>query len=73
MPNATRRVCDFPECDKGVPDEDGNATPYATPVGLQTRDEVSTDLQGHVFRAHELPLRHAEAAVAKVRAETEKI
>ena len=73
MPNATRRVCDFPECSKGEPDPDGTPTPYATPVGLHTKDEVSQDLCDHVFRAHELPLRHAEAAVAKVKADTEKI
>ena len=73
MPHATRRGCDFPGCDRGEPDADGNATPYATSEGLHTRDEVSTDLQGHVFRAHELLLRHAEAAVAKVQADTEKI
>ena len=61
-------MCNFPECSKGEPDNDGNLTPYVTPVGLKTKDEVSGDL-----RAHELPLRHAEAAVAKVKADTEKI
>ena len=73
MPNATRQVRDFPECSKGEPDDDGSATPYATPAGLQTKDEISQDLRDHVFRAHKLPLRHAEAAVQKVKADTEKI
>ena len=73
MPNATRWVCDFPDCNKGEPDSDGNPTPYATPAGLHTRDEVSQDLSDHVFWAHELPLRHSEAAVQKVKADTAKI
>ena len=73
MPNATRKICDFPECDKGEPDEDGGPTPYITPEGIATRQEVSADLTSHVFRAHELPLRHQEAAVNKLRAETEKV
>ena len=73
MPHATRHVCDFPNCTNGEPDEDGNPTPYVTSEGLATRQEVSTDLTTHVFRAHELALRHSEAAVAKLVAETEKV
>ena len=73
MPAATRRVCDFPDCTNGEPDEDGNPTLYVTAEGLATRQDVSTDLTNHVFRAHELPLRHSEAVVAKLVAETEKV
>ena len=73
MPYATRQICDFPDCCKGEPDEDGNPTPYLTLHGLATRADVTEDLRTHVFRCHELPLRHEEAKVAKIKAETEKI
>ena len=64
---------DFPGCAAGEPDGDRCPQPYATPSNLQTRDEVATDLKEHVFRAHELPLQVSEAAVNKLKAETQKI
>ena len=73
MPNATRKICNFPGCTAGEPDADENPTPYITPPYLQRRDKVSDDLKQHVFMAHELPLRHADAANNKLMAEATKI
>ena len=73
MPNATRKICNFPNCSYGDPDDDGNLTPYVTPPDLQRRDEVTSDLKDHVFMAHELPLRHEEIATARITAETAQI
>lgn len=47
--------------------------PHRTPADLQRRDEVTKDLKDHVFMAHELPLRHEDAAAARIAAETAQI
>ncbi len=49
---ATRKLCDYPAFDKGVPDGDGNPTPYLTEEGIATRADVVTDLMNHVKMAH---------------------
>ena len=73
MPNATRKLCNYPDCTFGEPDDDGNPTLYVTPADLQRRDEVTADLKDHVFMAHELPLRHSESATNKIMAEATKL
>ena len=73
MPNATRKICDFPGCTRGPLDANEEPTPYITPAGLQQREEVNADLREHLNMAHELPLKHAESEVKKLAAETAKI
>ena len=73
MPPATRKHCDFPGCDRGPLDDDGNKSCYVTPEGLPTRAEVMEDIKNHILMAHELPLRHSEAEVNKVKADTAKL
>ena len=57
MPNATRKVCDFPNCTGGPPDENQLPTPYVTAADLRTREEVSADMDSHVNVAHQLIIR----------------
>lgn len=73
MPNATRKVCDYPTCTRGPLDANGIATPYVTPTGLQTREDVNEDLRVHVDTAHLLPIRLAEAETKKIEAEARRI
>ena len=69
MPAAARKRCNFPACDRGMPDEDGNPDCYTTPEGLQTRDQVSADLKEHVDMAHLMPIRMLEAEEKKLQAQ----
>ena len=73
MPPATRKICDYPGCTRGPPDDDGNATPYITELGIATRAEVVADLMNHVKMAHELPLKLKESQADATRAEAEKL
>ncbi len=73
MPNATRRLCDFPGCKSGPVDDDGNPSPYITPPDLPEKEDVSATLKEHVTMAHELPLRMAESKVNQLKAEADKL
>ena len=73
MAPAARKTCDFPGCSKGGTDGSGNPLLYMTDEGIPTREEVKQDLKEHVKMAHELPLKHKEAAAEELRAEAEKI
>ena len=73
MPPATRKVCDYPGCDRGPGDAEGNPTPYVTEEGIPTRAEVVSDLMNHVKMAHELPNKAKESQAEATRAEAEKL
>ena len=73
MAPAARKMCDYPGCNTGVPDGQGNPTPYMTEEGIPTRAEVSQDLRDHVKMAHELPLKHKEAAAEQTKADADKL
>ena len=73
MPYATRKVCPFPGCAHGAPDDDGNPQPFMTPEGIATRQEVNEELKDHVHMAHELILEHKKLEVGKINAEATKI
>ena len=73
MPDAARKVCDFPNCSRGPPDANSQPTPYVTPTGLRTREDVNEDLKQHVDTAHLLPIRLAEAESRKLEMEARKI
>ena len=73
MPDANRKCCDFPGCTRGPLDANQQPTPYVTPTGLRTRDEVNGDLKQHVDTAHMLPMRLAEAESRKLDMEARKI
>jgi hypothetical protein len=66
-------MCDFPGCQGGEPDTDGNPTPYMTSPDLTRRDEVTAELKEHMNMAHELPLRHTDFRTKQLVAETEKL
>ena len=66
MPNATRKICDYPGCALGPLDANHLPTPYVTPVDLRTREEVTEDLKQHVETAHQLQIRLAEAESKKL-------
>ena len=73
MAPAARKMCIYPGCNTGVPDGQGNPTPYMTEEGIPTRAEVSQDLRDHVKMAHELPLKHKEAAAEQTKADADKL
>ena len=73
MPNASRKLCDFPNCNYGPPAEDESPTPYVTPADLRTREEVSADLDRHILMAHTLPLQQEQARAQILQAEAAKI
>ena len=73
MPNATRKVCDYPNCTRGPLDANQLPTPYITPPDLQRREEVSEDLRVHVDSAHMMPIKMAEAEFKKIEAEARRI
>ena len=63
MPNASRKICDYPDCSAGPLDANHLPRPYVTPAELRTREEVSEDLRQHVETAH--TLRNCEIAYQK--------
>ena len=73
MAPAARKFCDYPGCSKGGKDGSGNPLPYQTEEGIPTREGVKEDLNNHVRMAHELPLKHKEAAAEELRAEADKL
>ena len=73
MPNASRRLCDFPGCASGIPDANQLPTPYLTSAELRTREEVSEDLRLHIETAHMLTIRQAEAQAKALEMEARKI
>ena len=73
MAPAARKTCDFPGCSKGGKDGSGNPLPYQTEEGIPTREGVKEDLNNHVRMAHELPLKHKEAATEGLKAEADKL
>ena len=73
MPNATRKFCDFPSCTSRQPDANDTPTPYVTPFGLPTREDVAEDLGQHVETAHMLQIRLAEADAKKLEMEANKL
>ena len=73
MPNASRRLCDFPGCTSGLPDANQLPTPYLTNAELRTREEVSEDLRLHIETAHKLLIRQAEAQAKALEMEARKI
>ena len=73
MPPASRKTCDYPFCDKGPPDDRiGSPTPYITPDGLTTRQEVNEDLKFHVDTAHMMVIRFNEWEAKRIDAEARK-
>lgn len=73
MPNTTQKFCDFPGCTSGQPDANDMPTPYVTPPGLPTREEVAVDLRQHVETAHMLQIGLAEVEGEKTGDGSQKI
>ena len=73
MPNATRKLCDYPNCNHGPPDANQLPTPFITSVDLRTRGEVSDELKQHVEVAHMLIIRQEEAVAKRIEMEAEKM
>ena len=80
MAPAARKRCDFPGCDRGPPQPDGEPDCYITPENLATHEQVKLDLKEHVEMAHILPIKAMEAEEKRflaqanlVKAEADKI
>ena len=73
MPNATRKICDFPGCSSGPPDANQLPTPFVTAADLRTREEVNEEMNKHVETAHMLAVRLAEANAKQLEMTARKI
>ena len=73
MPPAAPHTCEYPGCQHGTPDGDGNRLPYVTHVECATKPEVMEDYKTHVEVVYNLPLRSQELPVKQMEAETNKI
>ena len=67
MPNATRKVCDFPGCKSGPLDADDQPTAYITSEDNTKKSEVEEELNRHTERAYLLPIRLAKMRQKHVR------
>ena len=72
MPPAAPRTFQYPGCQHGPPDGDGNRTPYVTHADCVTKAEVTEDYKTHIEVVHHLPLRQQELAVKQLEANTNK-
>ena len=73
MPPAARKLCDFPGCTSGPPDDNSQPTPYITAQDCQTRAEVMDDLKTHIRVAHEIPFQMAKDSTLRIAIEAMKI
>ena len=73
MPPAAPRTCEFPGCNSGPPDGDGNTTPYVTRSDNNTRAEVMEDLQAHIEMKHRLPIQVQQNSTAMIAEETKRL
>ena len=70
MPTPARRMCEYPGCEGGPPDDDGVRGPYWTHEDNVRREEVIDDLKQHVKMVHELPIHTKQAATEALKAAT---
>ena len=70
MPPPPRRLCEFPGCEAGPPDDNGVRGPYLTHEDNTRREEVVEDLKQHVKMLHELPIHTQQAATEALKAQT---
>ena len=73
MPNASRKICEFPGCSSGPVDANQLPTPFITPAYLRTYEEVTEELRLHVETAHTILLRMADAEAKKLEMEARKL